>query len=95
MDGQPVHVIQKNCAKIRLYAKRRLEATAQKFEAARLFARGDRDPFGFGGDAFGQSDFPAAFAVVHFEKDSGLARRMVGGGFDEEKIRPHLRDADG
>jgi len=81
--------------KIRLYAKIYLEATAQNFEATRLFALGDRHSFGFGGNAFGQFDLPAAFAVVHFEKNSSLAWRMVGGGFDEEKIRPHLRDADG
>lgn len=81
--------------KIRLYANLRLEATAQNFDAARLFARGDHHPFGFGGNAFRQSDLPAAFAVVHFDKNGGLARRMVGRGFDEEKIRPHLRDADG
>lgn len=81
--------------KIRPYAKLRLEATAQNLEAARLLLRGDHDPFGFGGNAFGQSDLPAAFVVVHFEENCGVARRMVAGGFDEEKIRPHLRDADG
>jgi len=81
--------------KIRPYAKLRLETTAQNFEAAWLFACGDYDPLGFGGNAFGQSDLPAAFVVVHFEENCGVARRMVVRGFDEKKIRPHLRDADG
>jgi len=41
-----------------------------------------------------QSYDPTPSGVVHLQFDDCLARRMVNGQFDEQEIRPHLRDAE-
>src|SRR5438132_12877154 len=50
---------------------------------------------GAGGDVVREPDFPLALAVVHTEKKETFARRMVGGRLHEDKIRPHMCNADG
>src|SRR2546426_6420958 len=47
------------------------------------------------GKSFRQPHLPTAFAAIHLEHNSCFAWRMVDGRLDEEKIRPHLGDADG
>lgn len=43
----------------------------------------------------GQEHGPTTLALVHLQDDGGLPRRMFPGRFDDEKIGPHVGDADG
>src|SRR5262249_4343317 len=44
---------------------------------------------------FGQPDLPPTLAVVYFQKDGSLARRVVGWRFDENEVAAHVGNANG
>ena len=45
--------------------------------------------------AVGQMHSPTTLALVHVQNDGGFPGRMLAGRLDEEKIGPHVGDADG
>lgn len=59
----------------------------------RLFARREDDPLVATLHPAWQVHFPTPMDIVHLQFDDGTGWRMVAGRFDEEEIRPHLRDA--
>ena len=61
----------------------------------RLHSCRNGHPLGFGANAFGQTDVPPAFALVHLQDHGGIAWRMVDGCIHEQEIRPHLGNGDG
>jgi len=69
-------------------------ADPRRRSRGRLRAGGDGDPFGAGGDAVGQLHIPAALAPVHLQHDAGARGRMIERLFHEQKIAPHLDDAN-
>ena len=57
--------------------------------------RRERHAPGLGGNAVRQMNVPPPFAVIHFQNNAGIAGGMVAGGFQDDVIRPHLRNRDG
>jgi len=62
--------------------------------AAQLLGHAERDPFVACFHSLRQVHFPGAVRAVHLHFDGGAGGRMVVRGLDEEKIRPHLLDAE-
>ena len=64
------------------------------FVATLLSIPGNCDSFGRGRDAVGQIYVPSAFAVVHAQDHACIARRVIDGRLQEQKIGPHLGNGE-